>query len=642
MLLSLFVSAWLFCAPDSSRELSNVEVHVLEQNRTRLSSPDAFNVLKSKDLQLIHGNSFANALNAQAGVRLEERSPGSYRVAIRGSSLRAPFGVRNVKIYWNEIPFTDAGNNSYLAILEPDMTDQLVLLKGPSGGLYGAGTGGSMLFQGPNLGLKKLEHQEIVNSLGGYKHIWDIEQAGHRIYASFWQQPGARDWSAMKKQILTHEYQTTFGINGSLQITSYYADVAYQTPGGLTLTQFNAKPFQARPAAGAFLSAEAQKATFKLRSFGTGIHLTNSWNGNWGYSLANSIQVNKVENPTIRNYEIRHEPNFSSRAVIHYKQNKSAIDFGYEFQIGQFDSQTFGNRKGIKDTLQTTLNTNIQSGNLFVQWDYKINSNWNSTVSLSANGYWTQYIGNEQNLTPRLAIVRKLGNHQRIVFKIASGYSPPSISEMRPSTGIINTNLKAEKGWNKEISWRGQYANIEWDLNAYQFDLDETIVIRRAADGSDYFANAGNTTQQGIELGYQINLSKKITLRNSESIQNFRFNQYASGTKNYSGNRITGTSPFQHASVINWELQPYITWTGQFLFTDFMFLNDANTDILPASRVWNSKIQYRRKHWEIFFAAENLLNELYVSGPDLNAVGNRYYNAAPGRYFQTGLKIKIN
>lgn len=642
MLLSLLVSAWLICVPDSSLELANVEVRVLEQNRTRLSSPDAFNLLKATDIHAIHGNSFAAALNAQAGVRLEERSPGSYRVAIRGSSLRAPFGVRNVKIYWNNIPFTDAGNNSYLALLEPDMMDQLILLKGPSGGLYGAGTGGSMIFQGPDLTKNQLIHQEMGNSLGGYKQSWDIQQSGHRVYASFWQQPGARDWSAMKKQILTHEYEKRFGINGSIRLTSYYADIAYQTPGGLTLAQFKAKPFQARPAAGTFLSAADQQATFKLKSFGTGFYLKNSWNGQWGYDIANAVQVNKVENPTIRNYEIRHEPNFSSRAVIHYHQNKSAIDFGYEFQIGQFDSQTFGNQKGIKDTLQTTQNTNIQSGNLFAQWDYQINDNWSSTVSLSANGYWTQYIGNEQNLTPRLALVRKLGSHQRLVFKFASGYSPPSISEMRPSSGIINTNLKAEKGWNKEISWRGHYDLIDWDLNLYQFDLNETIVVRRAADGSDYFANAGSTTQQGIELGYQINLGKKVQLRNSESIQNFRFNQYISGTKDYSGNRMTGTSPFQHASIIQWEIHPSINWTGQFLFTDFMYLNDANTDMLPSSRVWNSKIQFRQKHWEIWFAAENLFDEVYVSGPDLNAVGNRYYNAASSRYFQTGLKIKLN
>ena len=48
------------------------------------------------------------------GVRMEERSPGSYRLNIRGSSIRSPFGVRDVKIYYNEIPLTDPGGNTYL------------------------------------------------------------------------------------------------------------------------------------------------------------------------------------------------------------------------------------------------------------------------------------------------------------------------------------------------------------------------------------------------------------------------------------------------------------------------------------------------------------------------------------------------
>ena len=45
---------------------------------------------------------------------MDERSPGSYRLNIRGSSLRSPFGVRNVKIYYDGIPFTDPGGNTYL------------------------------------------------------------------------------------------------------------------------------------------------------------------------------------------------------------------------------------------------------------------------------------------------------------------------------------------------------------------------------------------------------------------------------------------------------------------------------------------------------------------------------------------------
>ena len=42
---------------------------------------------------------------------MEERSPGSYRLSIRGSLLRSPFGVRNVKLYLDDFIFTDAGGN---------------------------------------------------------------------------------------------------------------------------------------------------------------------------------------------------------------------------------------------------------------------------------------------------------------------------------------------------------------------------------------------------------------------------------------------------------------------------------------------------------------------------------------------------
>src|SRR6185437_4081550 len=95
-------------------------------------------------------NRFANlsilpALNTNQGVRMEERSPGSYRLNIRGSSLRSPFGVRDIKIYWNEIPLTDPGGNTYLNELGFYNFQSLEIIKGPAGSLYGAGIGGAVL-----------------------------------------------------------------------------------------------------------------------------------------------------------------------------------------------------------------------------------------------------------------------------------------------------------------------------------------------------------------------------------------------------------------------------------------------------------------------------------------------------------------
>ena len=623
----------LFCFPvlaqkDSTKILEEVKVYVFEQKRSALNTPDAF--VRTADLQRFSATQFVSALNSMAGVRMEERSPGSYRIAIRGSSLRAPFGVRNTKVYWNQIPFTDAGNNTYISLLEPSLFNSLTITKGPSAGIYGAGTGGALLFESNSRG-KLLSAETVYHTLGGMKTSIDLSADNHRLYASFNQQEGYRAQSALKKQWISYEFHHSFKKELNLDLTTYYVDLAYQTPGGLTKTQFLADPTQARPAAGTFKSAQQQGATFKIKSYGLSARASQVINSRWAWDISQSVQVNDVENPTIRNYEIRHEPNFSTRGALHRKGMLNS-DLGFEFQDGQMNSSTFGNRLGVKDTLQLIQNTHIQQGSLFLQNEYTGLNNWIFTFSGSLSTYWTEYIGNEAIFSPRLAILRKLGQHQSIVAKIAHGYSPPSISEMRPSTGVINTSLKAEKGWNHEITYRGKYAKFNWDLSVYQFNLDETIVVRRAADGSDYFTNAGSTTQQGLELTTNFLLTSQLQLEQATTWQNFRF---------ANGNFLTGTSPFQQASTLIWKHPSGFTFTQNFQFVDFQFLNDANTEQMGSYRIWNTKVAYPIKKWIFWASVDNLGDERYSSGPDLNATGGRYYNASPGRNFHIGLQINL-
>jgi iron complex outermembrane receptor protein len=203
---------------------------------------------------------------------------------------------------------------------------------------------------------------------------------------------------------------------------------------------------------------------------------------------------------------------------------------------------------------------------------------------------------------------------------------------MRPSTGIINRNLKAEKGWNHEITYRGKYAKFNWDLSVYQFNLDETIVIRRAADGSDYFTNAGSTTQQGLELSSTWKINPTLTLEQSHTWQNFRF---------ANGNFLTGTTPYQQATTLYWRHPSGLSLIQNFQFVDYQFLNDTNTERMGSYRLWNTKISYERKKWTLWAAVDNVGDERYSSGPDLNATGGRFYNPSPGRNFHVGLQLNL-
>lgn len=623
----------LFCysavaQTDSTNVLAEVKVYVFEQKRSSLNTPDAF--VRTADLQRYSSTHFVSSLNSLAGVRMEERSPGSYRIAIRGSSLRAPFGVRNTKVYWNQIPFTDAGNNTYISLLEPAIFSNLTITKGPSAGIYGAGTGGALLFESEPQG-NALSTETVYHSLGGMKTAIDLSAENHRLYASFNQQEGYRAQSAMKKQWISYEFHHSFAKNINLDLSTYYVDLAYQTPGGLTKAQFLANPQQARPAAGAFKSAQQQEATFKIKSFGLSARASQVLNNVWAWDLSQAVQVNDIENPTIRNYEIRNEPNYSTRGVLHRKGVINS-DLGFEYQSGQMNSSTYGNTNGVKGNLSLAQNTHVQQGSIFLQNEYAGLTNWLFTFSGSLSSYWTEYLVNEAIFSPRLAILRKLGPNQSLVAKVAHGYSPPSISELRPSSGEINRALKAENGWNHELTYRGKYAKFNWDLSIYQFNLNETIVVRRAADGSDYFTNAGSTAQQGLELGSTWLISSELSLEQSHTWQNFRF---------ANGNFLTGTAPYQQSTTLVWKHPSGLSLIQNFQFVDYQFLNDANTEQMGSYRLWNTKISYAKKRWTLWAAIDNLAHEQYSSGPDLNATGGRFYNPSPGRNFHIGLQLNL-
>ncbi|MBC8034915.1 MAG: Plug domain-containing protein, partial [Chitinophagaceae bacterium] len=127
--------------------LDQVIIRAYEQNRALKDVAAPVAIVGPRQLGRFGYSSLLPAVNTVPGVRMEERSPGSYRLNIRGSSLRSPFGVRNVKIYLNGIPFTDPGGSTYFNQLSFFDVSGIEIIKGPGSSLYGAGTGGVMLLK---------------------------------------------------------------------------------------------------------------------------------------------------------------------------------------------------------------------------------------------------------------------------------------------------------------------------------------------------------------------------------------------------------------------------------------------------------------------------------------------------------------
>ncbi|MGB4844993.1 MAG: TonB-dependent receptor [Ferruginibacter sp.] len=660
---------------DTALTLNEVVITAFEQNRV-INSGTIVKLLNNTNADRYNKVSLVNSFNTIAGVRMEERSPGSYRINIRGSSLRSPFGVRNVKVYWNDIPVTDPSGNTYFNQFAFNNFSSIQIVKGPAGSLYGAGTGGLVLmhsFENVWNPVAKIEYvtgsyslQNILASVGfGEKNSRSLLTYAHN------EGGGYRDHTKNKKDNLS--LVTQFKISDKQQLTSsiLYNNLYYQTPGGLNLAQFAANPKQARPAAGVFPGADESKATIYQKNFTAGI--SHSYKFAAGFKNTTSIYgtFSQIKNPTIRNYECRNEPGFGGRTSFIYEKkiNETRLQFvaGGEFQSGFYNTQVFQNKNGNPDTLQTNDDIKYKTTSVFLQGDVSINNSWIITAGVSMSKAKVEFVrlseypvlqqtrSYKSEFSPRVALQKNFKNNTTMFASASKGFSPPTISELLPSTGEISTFLEAEEGINYEaggsISLLKQ--KLHFEATVFYFNLRNALVTRKDSANADYFVNAGNAKQKGIELSadYTTSFNKGIIssmlVKTAYTINGFKYGDFKKGTTDYSGKYLPSVPKHTVSVLADLRFTKNVYFNSTYYYASPIFLNDANTvsageyHLLGCRAGWKPAI--KTKIGLNFYAGiDNLLNETYSLGNDINAAAGRYYNAAAKRNYYAGISFQWN
>lgn len=652
--------------------LDEAVVKAYESNTALKNIAATVSVLSKTDLERFSNTSLVPAINTVPGVKMDERSPGSYRLSIRGNLLRSPFGVRNVKIYWNGIPFTDANGNTYLNQIGFNNITSIEIVKGPGGSMYGAGTGGVVLLNSQN---NDKENSIRLNTQAGSYGTYATEIAYKKNTANsntslsyaHQQSDGWRNHTNMRRDVAN--YTGSFIINKKQTIHAhiFYSDLYYQTPGGLTQRQMDSAAQQSRPASGSFKSAAAQQAAIYLKTFYAGFAQRYQLNDAWSNTTSVYTSNTQFKNPSILNYQRKTEQGFGGRTVTKYQHKQFTLHIGGEFQHGFTSTQTFSNKLGVPDTLQFDDQIAANQYNLFAQGDLQLPRGLALTAGLSFNNYRYGFTRlnkrpvTETNktfspeLVPRIALIKKFGADYSLYASISKGYGPPTIDEIVPSTGVFNSSLDAEKVINYEIGGRAEISGKVFVSAAfYLLQLSNTIVTRRDNSGADYFVNAGKTNQRGFEIAVVYNpvkgsgnFIKDLKLWSNYTNIKARFDNYQQGNNNYSGNKLTGTPP--HVLVAGADI---LTKIGLFAnitysFTDIIPLNDANTFFatpynLLFARVGYKKVLSKKITTEIYGAFDQSFNTPYSLGNDLNAGGNRYFNPSQPKNFTGGLKLLFN
>jgi len=671
------VAAQTSIQPDSTLTLENIIVKAYENNRKLIDIPASISLVNKTDLNRYNNTSILSAMNNNPGVRMEERSPGSYRLSIRGSSLRSPFGVRNVKVYYDGIPYTDPGGNTYLNQLGFYNIQSVEIIKGPAGSIYGAGTGGVLLIR--NDANQFHPGASVYYNAGSYNSNnlntslrFGTGESHNTINYQHQTSDGYRDHTALRRDVITWDAVMKTKEKSELQAHFLYGDLYYQTPGALNKKEYDLNGKSARPAAGGFPSADQAKAAFYQKTFLAGFSYEQKFNDNWKNTTSIYGTYSQTRNPSFRNYGRTTEPHFGGRTVFEFnkKLNNTLLTFhaGAEFQQSFNTQRIYNNKNGETDSIQTDDEIFNTQGFIFIQGNAELPHGWIVTAGASINQSGLSFrrlstvppVSDKRNfnneLTPRFALLKKINSVVSVYGSIARGFSVPTTAEILPSTNIFNTQLQAESGIDYEFGTRGSLLNNKFyfDINAFFYKLKNAIVQRQNPNGADYFDNAGSAKQNGLEtfLSYELinNESEFINhalIHVSDTWNNFHYDVFKQLANDYSGKKLPGVAAQTIAAGFDINTKIGLYANTNFFYSGPIALNDANTDYAASYSLLGIRLGYKcgfskKIQWELFTGAENIFNEKYSLGNDINVAAGRYYNLAPGRNYYAGIIFQFN
>lgn len=660
-----------FGQTDSTKTLEEIVVRGFETQRTSLKTPASVSSIKYSDIQRYSNANPLPVLNAQAGIRMEERSPGSYRLSIRGSSLRSPFGVRNVKVYWNGIPMSDANGTTYFNLVDFNSLGRIEVLKGPSSSIFGAGYGGvvSLNTKNPDKG-----HQISISALGGsfgtFSNLHQYGYAGKKLSVivggTFNSSDGYRDHS--QSESLKSSFSITYNLSKehSFNYSSLSTSISYRTPGGLTLQQMSDLRIASRPATATLPSSRAQKAGI-VQSFGLD-GLTHNWSVSPTATLSSTIfyTQNTLENPFITSYEYRREKSYGYRVLGRKDFNGMSFQLGSE---GIFTGSTFDVRQNnLGESGDKMYFTDLKSSQLthFAQVQYSLPWQVDLTAGLSFN--MQKYINSKEEqretvrvkenpavpLTPRIAVLKSLSERMSVFYSWSSGYSAPTAQEITANFENARAlQLMAEKGVSHEVGFKTSWnREFRTELSLYNQTIKDALIRNVLSNGNEYFENTGKVIQNGLELSNELSFNSSVNAIRSAIVNlNFVLNDYTFGNYVNEGQELKG-KVLPGTSKVNIYLSgTFEHKSGVFLNTDINYLSKtplnsvnlvfADEMILSTLRMgWTGNLG-KRVNLRVYGGAENLLNQEYSLGYDFNAFGGRFYNPAPKINFNGGANVSI-
>lgn len=673
-----------------SHELGTIEVTAKSNPyHSQLEQPVSIVKLENTELKRGTGLFLDDAINTNVpGVTMQRRSQsGGQQFNIRGygngmgiRGISSNFDGQGLKVYYNGIPITDAEGITMLDDIDFGSVNNVEILKGPAGSLYGLAIAGVVnLKTERGLQNKTVIGQDVLYgsyglfrsttrlSIGG-KHSSVLINYGRQKYDGFMPHTNS------KKDFVNMIGE--FRIDSKQNFTTYfgYSDSYDQRNGELTEEQYETFDYSGNPK---YIKNDAHSA---VKAFRAGVGYTYRFSNGFSSTttLFGSSQI--MDNSSAGGWTDKTSLNYGFRSVLEKNIRISELISlsgitGIEAQ--RMNAQIVGYGMGVDSTdfLGYNIITSIRSDQLtksftnsyFSQWtihlplkisisaglglsNMRINLNdrlWGVNNNDPNNTKQKYFDGKYSNMfSPSFAINKRIKNGVSLYLSYSTAYKAPVASNMVvATTGQLNTDLRPERGEQVELGTKGNLLNSKLYYTIALFntrfkDKFTAVTVQNPSNTAtlySYIVNGGALNNRGIEFfaSYKIVDTEKGFVKHLQPFANFTFsdfkyekfyfekvgknasNQDSTIVENYSGNSVAGVSPVVFNAGVDLSTKPGFYVSMYYNYRSSMPFTSDGLHEANGYQLLNSKLGFKKSIRHFEF-------DLYVAAN--NITGSQYYN----------------
>jgi iron complex outermembrane recepter protein len=606
------------------------------------------------------------------------------RLSIRGFGSRANFGLRGVKVMLDGVPQTLPDGQSQLTNVDFGVVDRVEVLRGSSSSLYGNAAGGVIDMRSEAAGTEPFG-QRVRFEYGGFgSDKWQSVTSARRgpVSGTFslsrftttnFRQQGAADIRQLNAGL---EY--LFSGNTSLQFRlSAGNNPRAENPGALTRAEYLAnrdsaaatnirrradKDVQQQQASLALRRADDAGNEYSVIVFGLLRDLANPLaTPPAGVPATSPVGTYVAIDRQVGGIRLSGSRRLGSASLA------PRLTAGVDMQRMRDDRVNFVAVSGVP-TDSTLIDQREKVGEIgpFAQLM------WNPTprLLLSGGGRYdritfdvddhklTDGADNSGNRTME-SVNGNIGASYLVAdaftpyVNLSTSFETPTTTELVNSptdAGGFNAELDPQRAVNLEVGARGQVGRyVSYSAAAFRTRVNDAIIQYREVGGRAFFQNAGQTHNNGIELGVSVQPVSGLRLFGSYTFADYTFGEYrivnGATVDTLDGNRLAGVP--RHFTRIGLRSEPGYGFALDIDHTlsSFLFADDANTLDVEG---YGNGVTNLRVSWignvgsasvSPFVGVNNLWDKDYIGSVTINGTFGRVLEPAVGRFLYLGAEI---